>query len=231
MRQTEKESFEDFIKSFFYGSRSDLSFKFISDFSEDQASDFLVGLFKTLVDAVDDDDLAQVKQRIMEGQALSYGGGHLKGFTYEDGPFTPMEKPLAEARLSLLTSSGHFVDGDDPEPLGAKNMTQAQAESRIMEFIKEAPKLSVIPVDTPADRLRVRHGGYDTRGALKDPNAAFPLKRLKEIQAKGGFKALTPNAYSFVGACAQTRLLKETLPEWTADMKAAAPDAVVLVPV
>ncbi|MCG8618379.1 MAG: glycine/betaine/sarcosine/D-proline family reductase selenoprotein B [Desulfobacterales bacterium] len=231
MSDTEKESFEDFIKSFFYGSRSDLSFKFISDFSEDQASDFLRRLFKTLVDAVDDEDLSAVKHTIMDGQALSYGGGHLKGFTYEEGPFVPMDKPLSEARLSLLTSSGHFVAGDDPNPLGTAGMTQAEAESRIMEFIKEPPQLSAIPFDTPGEKLQVRHGGYDIRGARKDPNSAFPFERMKDIRAKGGFKALTPNAYSFVGACAQTRLLKETLPGWTADMKAEAPDAVVLVPV
>jgi hypothetical protein len=231
MSQTEKETFEDFIKSFFYGSRSDLSFKFISDFSEVNASEFLQGLFNTLINAVDDDDLSSVKQSIMDGQALSYGGGHLKGFTYEEGPFSPLEKPLSEVSLSLLTSSGHFVEGDDPKPLGAENMNQAEAESRIMEFIKEEPQLSVIPVGTAADRLRVRHGGYDVRAAQKDPNVAFPFERLKELQGEGMFKTLTPKAFSFVGACAQTRLIKKTLPAWTDIIQAEGADAVVLVPV
>lgn len=231
MSQTEKETFEDFIKSFFYGSRSDLSFKFLSDFSEDRASKFLQGLFTTLINAVDDDDLASVKQCIMDGQAISYGGGHLKGFTYDEGPFTPLEKSLSESTLSLLTSSGHFVDGDDPRPLGVENMTQAEAESRIMAFIKEEPQLSVIPFDTEPNRMRVRHGGYDVRAAQKDPNVAFPFERLKELQAKGMFKTLTPSAYSFVGACAQTRLLKKTLPGWTDTMKAQGMDGIVLVPV
>jgi len=231
MSQTEKETFEDFIKSFFYGSRSDLSFKFISELSQDHASEFFQGLFTTLVNAVDDDDLASVKQCIMEGQTRSYSGGQLKGFTYDEGPFTPLEKPLSEMTLSLLTSSGHFVDGDDPRPLGVENMTQAEAESRIMAFIKEEPQLSTIPFDTKAGQMRVRHGGYDIRAAQKDPNVAFPFERLKELRTKGMFKTLTPNAFSFVGACAQTRLLKKTLPGWTHTMQAQGMDAVVLVPV
>lgn len=231
MNQTQKETFEDFIKSFFYGSRSDLSFKFMSDFSEVQASDFLRDLFRTLINAVDDDDLASVKQRIMDGQARAYGGGHLKGFTYDEGPFAGLSTPLSEATLSLLTSSGHFVEGEDPRPLGVSDMTQTEAETRIMEFIKEPPVLSAIPFDTDTDRLRVRHGGYDIRGAKKDPNVAFPVDRLKELLAEGVFKALTPEAFSFVGACSQKRLLKETLPEWTDTMTAREPDAVVLVPV
>lgn len=231
MSQTEKETFEDFVKSFFYGSRSDLSFKFLSDFSGDQASEYLCNLFRTLVDAVDDNRIDAVKQCIMTGQAESYGGGHLKGFTYEEGPFTPMKMPLSRSTLSLLTSSGHFVDGNDPRPLGVDRMTQAEAESRIMEFIKEPPKLSVIPFDTPADRLRVRHGGYDVRAARKDPNTSFPFERLKELQARGVFRALASSAFSFVGACAQKRLLKETLPGWTGTVQATGADAVVLVPV
>ena len=231
MNQTGKETFEDFIKSFFYGSRSDLTFKFMADYSEEQASDFLRGLFATLVDAVDDNDLDAVKDAVMAGQIQGYSSGQLNGFTYETGPFTPMKKPVAKAKLSLLTSSGHFVAGNDPRPLGVADMTQAEAEARIMEFIKEPPQLSVIPFDTPGDRLRVRHGGYDIRGAHKDPNCALPLERMNELRDKGRFRALTPDAYSFVGACAQKRLLKETLPGWATSMKETGADAVVLVPV
>ncbi|WDP92523.1 MAG: hypothetical protein HUN04_23485 [Desulfobacter sp.] len=231
MSQAEKETFEAFIKSFFYGSRSDLSFKFMSDFSEDQASDFIRGLFAALINAVDDDDLSLVKQRVMAGQAEAYGGGHLKGFTYGEGPFVPLEKPLSQATLSLLTSSGHFVAGDDPAPLGVEGMTQAEAEARIMEFIKEPPQLSVIPFGTAADSIRVRHGGYDIRAVQKDYNVAFPLAPMKALQEEGRFKSLTPAAFSFVGACAQKRLIKETLPRWTDAMQSQGADAVVLVPV
>ena len=109
-------------------------------------------------------------------------------------------------------------------------MTQEEATSRILEFLRAAPQLSVIPADTPTSRLRVRHGGYDVRGAQKDANVVFPLDRLRELQADGRIGELAENAYSFVGATAQTRLLKETGPEWVERFKQDQLDAVLLVP-
>ena len=127
-----------------------------------------------------------------------------------------MNTPLSDARLMLLTSSGHFVKGDDPNPLGVEQMTQTQAEQQIMSFIKKAPVLSTIPVDTPTDRLVVRHGGYDVRGARRDPNVSLPLQRLRELAADGVFAGLSDPVYSFVGACSQVRLLKKDGPDWVA---------------
>ncbi len=51
------ESFESFTKSFFYGTRSDLSFKFLSDLAVDDASIFIRDLFKDIIDSLDGGDL------------------------------------------------------------------------------------------------------------------------------------------------------------------------------
>ena len=67
-------------------------------------------------------------------------------------PFTVLEKPLSEVRLALMASSGHFVDGDDPNPFGCEKMTQEAAQQRVMDFLKAEPVLSEIPMDTPAAR-------------------------------------------------------------------------------
>jgi len=131
----------------------------------------------------------------------------------------------------LITSTGHFVEGNDPEPLGAKNMTQQEAIERIVEFVKEAPQLSIIPVDTPEDKLRVRHGGYDIRGVQADPNVAFPLQRLLDLEHEGVVGQLIRQAYSFVGACSQKRLLKQTGPQWIEIFNQQPMDAALLVPV
>ena len=140
-------------------------------------------------------------------------------------------KPVAEMRLALITSSGHFVDGDDPQPFGIENMTQDEASDRIGDFLKEEPSLSAIPFDTPAENLRVRHGGYDIRSVLADPNAALPLARFNELLADGLIGGLLDNAYSFVGACAQMRLLRRTGPKWVAQWRAEGIEGAVLVPV
>ncbi|WP_319523691.1 glycine/sarcosine/betaine reductase selenoprotein B family protein [Breoghania sp.] len=223
------ETFESFKKSFFYGSRSDLSFKFLSHLSDGQAADFFQGLLSKLVDAYDDGNAAPIYEHVRQGQVLSYA--QEARAVYETGPFTPMEKPLSRSRLMLLTSSGHFVQGDDPEPLGIENMTQTQAEQNIMSFLKAPPTLSTIAADTAMDRLVVRHGGYDVRGARKDHNVSFPLQRLRELAAEGLFAELSDPAFSFVGACSQTRLNKITGPEWVRRFKAQQVDAALLVPV
>ena len=110
-------------------------------------------------------------------------------------------------------------------------MTQQEAIDKIVEFVKEAPQLSTLPVDTPEEKLRVRHGGYDIRGVQADPNVAFPLRRLQELEREGAIGPLIRQAYSFVGACSQKRLLQQTGPQWIEIFKQQPIDAALLVPV
>ena len=130
-----------------------------------------------------------------------------------------------------MSSSGHFVDGDDPKPFGVENMSQKEAEARIDDFLKVEPQLSVIPMDTPVEKLRVRHGGYDVRGSLADPNVNFPLSRLRELQDEGRIGELASDAYSFMGATSQLRLLHHTAPEWVKLFQEKQIKALLLIPV
>jgi hypothetical protein len=224
------ESFEEFKKSFSYGSRTDLNFKFLAKLSDDQAAGFFQNLLWKLGDAFDDGNFAEIVEHVCEWQEKAYGGEDKK-FTYDDGPFAPLQNRVSDSRLALITSTGHFVEGNDPEPLGIKNMTQQEAIERISDFVKEAPQLSTIPVDTPEENLRVRHGGYDIRGVRTDSNVAFPLRRLLELETEGVIGKLMRQAYSFVGACSQKRLLKQTGPQWVEIFKQQPIDAALLVPV
>lgn len=223
------ESFAEFKNSFFYGSRSDLNFKFLEHMTEQQAGDFLRELLHKLGDMLNDGDPAPIVRHIVRGQAEGYRVQ--KNFDYADGPFTPLKHPLSETRLGLLTSSGHFAAGDDPKPFGVENMSQAEAEARVLEFLKAEPVLSAVPVDIAPEQLRVRHGGYDVRGVTADPNVAWPLDRLHEMRRDGVFGTLSDTAFSFVGACSQTRLIKKTGPGWVETLKAKGVEAVLLVPV
>jgi len=224
-----KETFEEFKNSFNYGSRSDLNFKFLKNLSDEDASRFLQALLWKLGDALNDGDFSRVVEHIYETQARAYAGAGR--FTYEDGPFTPLRASLSQLRLGLMSSSGHFVDGDDPKPFGVENMSQEEAESRIDEFLKVEPQLSVIPIGTAIEKLRVRHGGYDVRGSLADPNVNFPLARLRELQAAGRIGELASDAYSFMGAVSQLRLLNHTGPQWVKMFQEKGMDALLLVPV
>lgn len=228
------ESFEAFKSSFSYGPRTDLNFKFLKQLSAEEAARFLQDLLGQLGETCDDGRYERLVDHVCEWQRRAYSesaGPGGSSWTYAEGPFTSLRTPVAASRLVLLASSGHFVDGDDPRPLGIEGMTQAEAVERIGDFLKIEPVLSAIPIDTPRERLRVRHGGYDIRGAEADPNVVIPLERLRELQRDGVVGELASPAYSFVGACAQTLLLKHAGPAWVTRLREQRADAAVLVPV
>lgn len=230
MSQTQPpaETFEEFKNSFSYGSRSNLNFKFLKNLSNEQAGEFFKELLQKLGESLADGDVRPLHQLVVEWQIRGYTAPG--AFAYADAPFIPLLKPVSQSRLMLLTSSGHFVDGHDPEPFGIKDMTQQQAEAMIDDFLKSEPVLSSIPIDTPREHLRVRHGGYHTHGARSDPNVVFPLERMRELQREGVIGTLVDEAFSFMGATAQTRLLKHAGPEWVKLFKQKQVEAALLVP-
>ena len=224
----DNETFSEFKNSFSYGYRSDLNFKFFKGLSDEEAATFIQGLFSKVVEAMDSGNWQPVAEHVIAGQKLSYDKP--ASFAYDDTPFTPLSKPLGQMKLGLLTSSGHFVAGDDPRPFGKENMTQFEAMVRIQEFLREAPTLSTIPMGTPPENLRVRHGGYDVNGAAADPNVVLPLAHLQAVAAEGVIGELAENAYSFVGASAQTPLLKRNAPQWAEMLKQQGIEGMLLVP-
>ncbi|MDK1016460.1 MAG: glycine/sarcosine/betaine reductase selenoprotein B family protein [Actinomycetota bacterium] len=227
-----QESFEEFRQSFFYGRRGDLNFKFFKDLPDDDVASFIQIVLDRLGDAYDTGDVLPLIEAAFEAQVAGYAPdpGTSPKFFFDDGPFTPCEMSVTNARVGLLATSGHFVHGDDPEPFGEAAMTQAEAEARIGEFMSAAPVLSEIPSDTATPALRVRHGGYDIRSAVRDPNVAFPIDRLREARDDGRVGSLAETFFSFPGATAQGRLRK-VLPGWVERIHDEDIDVMLLVPV
>ena len=224
-----QESFEEFKNSFSYGTRTDLNFKFLKALSDEEASCFFQELLWQLGDSFNDGQIDRLVEHVQRWQKRAYDGAGQ--WQYDDGPFAPLPKPLSELKLALMTSTGHFMTGDDPEPFGVKNMGQREATERIDDFLKTEPQLSTVPIDTEKDNLQVRHGGYDIRGVQCDPNVAFPLDILRNLAQEGVIGEVAQQAYSFVGACSQMRLLKRTGPEWVKLFQEQQIDAALLIPV
>lgn len=229
----EAETLEEFRKSFFYGSRSNLDVKFLARLPDAEAAEFLAELLGAVSTAVDDGDAGRVAEVVRRWQVRAYlpDEAERSRFAYGEGPFTSPSKPLTASRVALLTSSGHFVDGDDPRPFGELAMTQAEAEARVGDFLREAPVLSAIPVDTPLDRLRVRHPGYPVHAVAADAEVALPIGLLRRLAAEGHIGEVAPTAYSFVGATSQLRLRDKAAPEWAGQLRSEEVDVVLLVPV
>jgi len=232
---TPSETIEDFRKSFFYGSRTNLNFKFLKDLDDDEFGEFLNELFDDLSETTNTGDPTAAIDTAYRWQVKAYRDhlGDAANFPHrhEDTPWASMSKPLSESRVALITSSGHFVDGDDPKPLGIENMTQDEAVDRIMETIKLPPTLSNIPSDTSFEQIRVRHGGYPVEAAAQDPQVVLPLRIMEALQAEGTIGEFAGTSYSFVGAAAQGPIKKTIGPEWAQMLHDEEVDAVLLVPI
>ncbi len=185
-------------------------------------------MISIVTESLNRDNHDELIKHIVQGQIKAYSGE--AKYTYSEGYFSPFEKKVADSTIGMLTSTGHFVEGDDPNPLNVEGMTQEEAIDRVNDFLREKPVLSSIPKLVDKEDLRVRHGGYDISGALADPNVAFPLDIVKDLEANGDIGKLTDNLYSFIGACAQKPLISEVENNWLQMIKAEELDGIILVP-
>ena len=59
------ETFEEFLNSFFYGSRTDLNFKFIKELGPDAAGPFFQELFVSIASAIDSGGWQPVEETVL----------------------------------------------------------------------------------------------------------------------------------------------------------------------
>ncbi|MDA1279204.1 MAG: glycine/sarcosine/betaine reductase selenoprotein B family protein [Chloroflexi bacterium] len=223
------ESFDEFRKSFSYGSRSDLFFKWLKTGSEQLADEFLQKLLELTGNLIDNGDAQPIAEAIVRAQAAAYAG--VGNFKYDTKPFAALDRPVAQSRIALLTTTGHFAEGDDPRPFGLANLTQDDAVKMSSEFGKADAVLSEIPVTTSRSRTRVRHSGFDIRATVSDRNTSFPVDRMLELEDDGVIGKFVNPAFSFVGLASQLRLSSQTAPAWAQRVKSAGAQGAVLVPV
>lgn len=223
------ESMKAFKEALSYGGRNNLNFKFMAHLSDEEVADFIERSFDLMGDLLNGMYPEALRNHIIEGQKKVYSKPGK--FSYETGFFHPLGKSVSEATIGLLTSSGHFLKGDDPMPFGMEAMKQDEAIDRIADFLRDTPQLSIIPKTAEATDLEVRHGGYDISGAEIDANINFPIDPMKEFEKEQQIGKLSDDLYSFVGACAQGALKKVMKNDWIDQIKDRGIEGMVLVPV
>ena len=229
MPKSDAEILETFKMAYRISDRTDLNFKFLNSLEGQDAAAFIKELLWALGDFFDDCRAEDLTGLIRSWQSRGYQSAPT--WIYEDPIYSALKQPVKQSRVALMSSTGHFITGQDPEPFGEKNMSQQDAIDRIGDFLKVAPELTEIPTDTAADQLSVRHGGYDVRGSAADRNTTFPIDRLTELANEGQIGAFHERAYSFVGAASQLRIKKDVGPSWSRKLKEAGVQAVLMVPV
>lgn len=134
-------------------------------------------------------------------------------------PFTPLEKPIGESRVALVSSAGLTPPGQDPFDPTVKGGDPTFREVRDDQEIAEL-------VDSH------RSESYDHSGVERDRNLAFPLERLRELAERGRIGSMSPVHLSFMGSItAPGRMMREQAPAAAASLVAAEVDVALLVPV
>jgi len=129
-------------------------------------------------------------------------------------PWTPVDGSLTDKRVALVSSGG--VYRADQEPFHFRNDTSYRQ----------------IPIDTPADQLRVAHFGYDTRDAKRDAGCVLPMGALSQLAREGRIGSLVDRALSFMGGIySQRRVCEEVAPAFLEIAASEEVDLVLLVPV
>jgi len=134
-------------------------------------------------------------------------------------PGAVLSKPLAEARIALITSAGFYARGQPPFGESIRGGDWSYRE---------------IAANDPVNSLRSAQtsDAFDHTGIQADPNLAFPLDRLRELAAASEIGGVAPRHFSIMGSIvAPGRLVARTVPEIVSRLHEDAVDGVVLAPV
>ena len=134
-------------------------------------------------------------------------------------PWAPLRLPLARARLALVSSAGFVLPG----------------QARFDESLRGGdPSFREIAFDTEPATLVDTHKSesFDHSAMRLDPNLAFPLERVRELEAAGRIGAVNHRHWSFMGSLtAPGRFVAESLPRLAAAAVADGVAAALFVPV
>lgn len=134
-------------------------------------------------------------------------------------PCARMRKPLNASKIALVTTAGFVAPGQEP-------FDDTRRGGDV--------SLRVIADDVDVSSLVEWHRSesFDHSGIRADPNLAFPIDRLHELERDGVIGSTNGRHLSFMGSItAPGRLVAESAPRGAELLAADAVDAVLLVPV
>jgi hypothetical protein len=138
---------------------------------------------------------------------------------YAEVPFTPLAKPLAQARLALITTAAPYQPGVDDQGPGAKYNAAAKFYKVYTDSTDSIPD------------LRISHVGYDRKHTkAEDPNTWFPLRHLHDAVKAGRIGALTPRFYGSPTNRSQRVTIERDAPELLQRCREDGADAALIVP-
>jgi hypothetical protein len=138
---------------------------------------------------------------------------------FDDVPFAPLAKPLAQSRLALITTAAPYQpDAGDQGPGAPYN-----AAAKFYQVYSAST--AAVP------DLRIAHVDYDrTHTSAKDPNTWFPLAQLRQAAQAGRIAALTPRFHGAPTNRSQRVVMERDAPELLQRCREDDADVALLVP-
>ncbi|MEZ5292404.1 MAG: glycine/sarcosine/betaine reductase selenoprotein B family protein [Vicinamibacterales bacterium] len=136
-----------------------------------------------------------------------------------DVPAAVLARPIAQARVALVTSAGLTVRGDRPFDISIGGGDWS---------------FRTLPRDRGPGTLEMHHksDAFDAGPLGVDPNVVFPLDRLRAMAEAGEIGDVAPRHLSFMGSItAPARLVAESAPAAAEVLAADGVEAALLVPV
>jgi len=138
---------------------------------------------------------------------------------YLNVPFTPLQKPLSQSTLGLVTTAVPFDASKGPQGPGAPYNAAAKFYDPY-----------VCSIDENVD-LRIAHVGVDRLNAnMQDSNCWFPMSAAKRAVAKRRIQSLSQHFYGLPTNRSQRHTLEIDAPLILSKMRADHVDVAVLIP-
>ena len=112
-------------------------------------------------------------------------------------PYTPFDKDLATATVTLVSATGVYAADQEPFP----TVDPGDITHRVIDG------------GTDAATLSIAHHHYDHSEADRDPNIVFPIDSLRELAAEGVIAAVNDKHYSYGFTTRLKDLYEKTFPE------------------
>ena len=129
-------------------------------------------------------------------------------------PWQPLAKPLKDARVGVVASSGVYVAG------------------QVAYHYKDDDSLRAIPKTVQVSRLRFAHVTEHFLGdARRDPNCLFPIEALRRLESERYIGELADPLWSCMGGIySQRRVHANLAPALARQLKSQRVDAALLIP-
>ncbi len=138
-------------------------------------------------------------------------------------PWTPVSKGLSGSRISVVSTAGLSMRGDEPFDMETEKKRPSWGD----------PTWRRLRRDVTTETIQAHHLHIETSHLMKDLDVCFPVPLLRELEEEGVIGEVAPSHYSIMGFQGPdlSRLQEKSVPEIAQAMVDEQVDLALLVPV